>query len=703
MLSCILFGSHFFRGWPQISEVQIPTFCERHSDRERYCKRAGFGFQWLPLIVAILFIGVSYGSELAGQAEPTNSVSPEQIRDVLSKTILDKETTLKETQRFCETRIAKLPQFASAEEWAKFAGVLRQRILDEVVLRGIPTEWRNHQVRIEWLDWLPQTAGYRVRKLRYEALPNVWIPALLYMPEKIQGQVPGVLHVNGHTNLGKQYPPKQIRCINLAKKGVIGLNIEWVGMGQLSGAGWSHARMQQLDLCGVSGLSVFFYNMQRGLDVLLSLPEVDHQRVAVTGLSGGGWQTITLSALDPRVTLANPVAGYSSYQTRVYYFKDLGDSEQTPSDLASLADYTHLTALVAPRPLLLTYNSKDDCCFESSYALQPLVDAALPIYKLFDRERALQTHINHDPGTHNYERDNREAFYRFLKEFFFTKDSTFDPVEIACEQEVKSSEELFVPLPENNEDFHSLAVRFAQGLPRIPIPASIDAQTTWKSEYRNRIKDCIRFRPYPVQGECIEERHAGQYSVRYWRLSLGGVWTLPAIEWTPLSSPSAGPAVLVLSDQGKASVGPAVAVHLERHSRVLVLDPFYCGEATFPSHGWLFAILVAGVGERPLGIQSSQIAAVGQWWSQMVGGHIQVEAVGPRTSLAALLAATLNPDWVSHLRLKGSLKSLKDIIQRNLAVTEYPELFCFGLLGVTDIPYLIKVCGADGIKVEQLD
>ena len=66
----------------------------------------------------------------------------------------------------------------------------------------------------------------------------------------------------------------------------------------------------------------------------------------MTGLSGGGWQTIILSALDTRVALANPVAGFSSYVTRAQWpDKDLGDSEQTPSDLASIADYTHLTAL----------------------------------------------------------------------------------------------------------------------------------------------------------------------------------------------------------------------------------------------------------------------------------------------------------------------------------------------------------------------
>ena len=55
---------------------------------------------------------------------------------------------------------------------------------------------------------------------------------------------------------------------------------------------------------------------EQGLDVLLAHPNADPDRVAVAGLSGGGWQTIFISSLDERVKLANPVAGYSSFKTR---------------------------------------------------------------------------------------------------------------------------------------------------------------------------------------------------------------------------------------------------------------------------------------------------------------------------------------------------------------------------------------------------
>ena len=298
---------------------------------------------------------------------------------------------------------------------------------------------------------------------------------MLYEPEQLKGRVPVVLNVNGHDSKGKAAPYKQIRCINLAKRGMLALNTEWLGMGQLQGDGFAHNRMNQLDLCGTSGLAVFYLVMERALDVLVDLPHADIDRVAMAGLSGGGWQTILLSSLDRRVTLANPVAGYSSFKTRVEFFADIGDSEQAPTDLAKLADYLHLTALRAPRPTLLTYNSKDECCFVSDHALQPLLDAALPIYKLAGAEGRLRSHVNDDPGTHNFLRENREAFYKMVGDHFYAGDASYDGKEIESEKEVKSAEELNVPLPENNLDFHKLAMALMADLPSHKVHKASNA------------------------------------------------------------------------------------------------------------------------------------------------------------------------------------------------------------------------------------
>jgi len=379
------------------------------------------------------------------------------LQAILAHEIVGPALALSEVQDYLEPRVPVMPALPSARDWTRYANRLREEILERVVLRGEAARWAKQPLKVEWLETIPGGHGYHIRKLRYEASPGFWIPALLYEPDAPAAKAPVVLNVSGHDPNGKTAGYKQIHCINQVKRGMLALDAEWIGMGQLSHSNYQHTRMNQLDLCGTSGLAPFYLSLARGLDVLLGHPQADPARVAVTGYSGGGWQSIFISALDPRVTLANPVAGYSSFRTRIRHLKDLGDPEQTPCDLATLADYTHLTALMAPRATLLTYNAKDDCCFEAGYALAPLLEAAQPVFRLLGRETALRSHINYDPGNHNYEQDNREAFYRMVGDFFYAGDAGFEAREIPSAAEIKTKEQLDVPLPQPNGNFNSLA------------------------------------------------------------------------------------------------------------------------------------------------------------------------------------------------------------------------------------------------------
>ncbi len=630
----------------------------------------------------VLLLGLTVASVASLQAAEQKG-----LEALLTREIVGSVLPMAEVQRYCEAGVPQMPRFRSAAEWEKEAARLRKAVLEKIVYRGQAARWRDAPAKVEWLKTIKGGPGYRIKKLRYEALPGMWIPALLYEPEKLSGKVPAVLNVNGHTALGKQYPPKQIRCINQAKRGMLALNLEWLGMGQLGTGGFAHARMNQLDLCGTSGLAPFYLCMKRGLDVLLSLEHTDPSRVAVTGLSGGGWQTIILSSLDTRVKLADPVAGYSSFRTRAWHLKDLGDSEQTPNDLATLVDYTHLTAMMAPRPTLLTYNSKDDCCFESGYALKPLVDAAQPIFQLFGKKDALRTHVNDDPGTHNYEQDNRQALYRMLGDFFFPGDKQFDPKEIPSADEVKSKEELQIELPAENQDFHTLALTFSKELPRQPaLPTKKAAAIEWQRARRAQLRRIVRAKEYQVTAIKSDSEEKAKLKATFWRLQMGGAWTVPAVEL--VRGDPKRTAVLV-ADGGRASAAERVARLLESDYRVIAVDPFYFGESKIAQRAHLFALLVAGVGDRPLGLQASQVAAVARWAAAGDGNRpVTLVALGPRSSAFALVAAGLEEKAVGRVELDGSLGSLREVIEQNWSVTEKPELFCFGLLEAFDVKQL---------------
>jgi hypothetical protein len=625
--------------------------------------------------VLVLVVGTAAGAEKGA------------LEEALGREIIGPRQSLLDLQDYLEPRIPRLPSFGSAAEWEKYADRLRADVLAKVVFRGEAAAWRDAKTKVEWRETIAGGPGYRIKKLRYEALPGLWIPALLYEPEKLEGKVPVALAVNGHDRNGKAAPYKQIRCINLAKRGMLVLNVEWLGMGQLRGEGFAHGRMNQLDLCGTSGLAPFYLAMTRGLDVLLSLPHADAARVSVSGLSGGGWQTIYVSSLDTRVTLANPVAGYSGFRIRLRgHDKDLGDSEQTPCDMATLADYTHLTALRAPRPTLLTYNSKDECCFEAGYALPPLLDAARPLFKLYGKDLALRSHVNDDPGTHNFEKDNRQAFYRMLGDFFYPGDAGYRADEIPSDGEVKKADELAVEVPAANADFNVLARGLAKDLPRVPAwPTERAAAEQWQHEQRARLREVVRGKDLSVKAERAGTTEKDGLRSVFWKLRLGDAWTVPVVEL--VRGEPKRTAVLVNEAGRKAD--PVNAERMLRSGcRVLAVDPFYFGGSRLAQHDYLFALLVSACGDRPLGIQAGQLAAVARWAQEEHKEPVSVVAVGPRVSVVALVAAALEEKAISGVELHGALGSLKEVIEKNRSVDQMPELFCFGLLEATDVKHL---------------
>ena len=73
--------------------------------------------------------------------------------------------------------------------------------------------------------------------------------------------------------------------------------------------------------------------MRRGLDYLASLPQVDTRRLGVTGLSGGGWQTTLLGALDERVAVSVEVAGIGALESNLIRPLDLDEIEETAHNL----------------------------------------------------------------------------------------------------------------------------------------------------------------------------------------------------------------------------------------------------------------------------------------------------------------------------------------------------------------------------------
>jgi len=579
--------------------------------------------------------------------------------------------------------LAEMPPFAAPTDptaWRRQTRTLRRRALSDIFLKGFTADKLKRFPRIVWGATLRPDPSYVIRKLRYEIHPNYWIPALLYEPRPLRGTMPVVLNPNGHHAGGKAVDYKQIRCANLARRGVIALNMEFIGMGELRGD-VCHNNIAHLNLTGVAGVGLFYLALKKGLDILLSHRHADPKRVGVTGLSGGGWQTIVIASLDERINLTVPVAGYTGCRARAEALCDIGDLEQTPVDLTTVLDYEHMTAMLAPNPVLQILNQEDDCCFKTQRAKPVIYDAILPTFRAFGAEDRFEWHSNKDPGTHNYGADNRAQFYRFISKHWRLDAPAQDlnrPEEILPESETE------VGLPPAQETFQHMALLRARRLVRA-LRTLRTAQE--KQRLRRRLAEVIRLPQYARQPATPSSggTETGNCVV------CAGPWTIPV---SILKQRPQDPAWLIVSDSGRSG---SAAARLKRAGNVFVADILGTGENR---SNWQYLMLLETCGHRILGHQAAQVMACARFASTAMGrSKIRLIGEGPLASFACLVAAALEPALFESLTVQGNIASLVHIIESAERYETHQPLFCFGLLEVADVPQLTALL--DGILYEQ--
>jgi dienelactone hydrolase len=590
----------------------------------------------------------------------------------------------------------RAPRFSvpqSAAQWSAEAERIRKHLLEDVVFHGWPKAWVEASPKFEDLGIIESGKGYRVRKLRYEIVPGFQSTAILYEPENLNGKVPAILNPNGHElQLGKAAEYKQKRCINFAKRGIIALSLEWLYCGELNVPENKHEFAAHLDLVGANGVGLFYLAMRKGLDYLYGHANVDRARLGVTGLSGGGWQTIVLSSLDPRVTVSVPVAGYSAFVSKLERVGDYGDNEQVPQDFLVAQDYSHLTAMRAPRPTLIIHNAEDDCCFRAPLVKPYVYDDVKPVFKLFGKEDAFAWHENMDPSTHNYQLDNRLQAYRFFSKHFGM------PVieqEIPVDAEVKSYDALVVGLPKDNLTILGLARKLAAGITREPAASSSDART--------KLKSLVRYKPVNLEHAwaLTNTKNKGVETRSYQflfanGLSAAGVWA------KAINSPDGAPATIVLHDKGKKAAASMVSDRLNSGEQVLAVDLVFTGDAAPAGQDDFeeFPLMLATTGQRALGIESAQLIALAQWMRKNLGSQkIRIESTGIRNQVAALITAGLEPNLFSEVAVHEGMPSLKYLLDAPVKFESAPDLFCLDLYKEFDIDRLAAL--AEPAKVTQ--
>jgi dienelactone hydrolase len=116
----------------------------------------------------------------------------------------------------------------------------------------------------------------------------------------------------------------------------------------------------RLRLVGTSLTAVEIAKITRSLDVLVKRPEVDSKRIAMVGLSYGGYYALVVPALEPRIKVAVSSC-YFGVQEYRYALDELGvPSDFRFMDRFSLLRDSEIGALICPRPLLIQAGKTDD-------------------------------------------------------------------------------------------------------------------------------------------------------------------------------------------------------------------------------------------------------------------------------------------------------------------------------------------------------
>ncbi len=285
-------------------------------------------------------------------------------------------------------------------EWEDRKRFLRGQILSAAGLDPIPEKTPlNPEVfgRIE-------REGYTIEKVLLETMPGYFLAGNLYRPLGKAGRFPAALRAHGHWRNGRLENTPLCSVpgfgINMARQGYVVFAYDMVGWNDTVQTPHEFGSPVE-QLWGFGPLGLQLWNSMRAIDFLQSLPDVDPDRIAMTGASGGGSQTFLLAAVDDRVKSSAPVNMVSAIMQG-------GSPCENAPNLRVGTYNVEITALMAPRPMILVSSPWD----QSRNTPREEYIVIRGIYSLYGKAQNLEN--VEVEAQHNYNRESREAVYRFF-------------------------------------------------------------------------------------------------------------------------------------------------------------------------------------------------------------------------------------------------------------------------------------------------
>jgi len=575
----------------------------------------------------------------------------------------------------------------SLSDWEPRKEEVRRRILVSQGLWPMPTKTPLQAV----LHGRIERENYAVEKVYFESAPGFFVTGNLYRPLHPVGKVPGVLFAHGHwkdARLALDDPDRlrrdiasggerfenggrsqfQSLCVQLARMGCVVWQWDMLSDSDSlqiprevvhtfakqrpemnTPENWGLFSPQaESHLQSIMGLQT--WNAVRSLDFLLSLPEVDPARTAITGASGGGTQTMLLAAIDDRIHLSFPCVMVSTAMQG-------GCTCENASLLRIGTGNVEFAALFAPKPQGM--NTANDWTKEMSTKGFPDLQNLYALHGAKDRVMLLRG--EHFP--HNYNAVTRSAFFTFLNKHF--RLGLPSPV-VERDYEPLSSAQLSVwdaqhPAPTaRGPEFERTLLRWFTEDTRQQLQSDIQ---TGRTDPLRKGVETVLGRSYAQAGDVqwtLGDKHdrgshlemTGTLTNSTHHEELRTTWLYPK-QWN-------GRVVLWLDDRGRAALpNPEAAKILASGTAVLGVDLLLQGgepvtQTPVVSNPREFAGFTHGYNHALFAQRTHDVLSIVRFLHHAkVGSHpsptsVRLAAFGPQTGPIALAARALCGDAIER-------------------------------------------------------
>ncbi|PHN00680.1 alpha/beta hydrolase family protein [Flavilitoribacter nigricans] len=317
-------------------------------------------------------------------------------------------------------------ELSAIEDWETYKTEARRELQDMLGLWPMPEKTPLEATVTESIEH----EEFTVQNLHFQSMPGLYVTGNLYIPKNLKEKVPAIIYVCGHANVkkdGYSYGAKvnyQHHPAWFARNGYVCLILDTVQLGEIEGIHHGLHRYQRWwwQSRGYTPAGVETWNGIRAIDYLLTRPEVDPERIGITGRSGGGVTSWWVGAMDERIKVAVPVAGITDMEDHV-----VNGCVEDHCDCMYMYntyqwDFPKVAALLAPRPLLISNTDRD-----IMFPVEGVFRVYRQVRQIYEQLGAGdQLALNITAGPHRDEQELRVHAFRWFNRYFYQREGLIE-------------------------------------------------------------------------------------------------------------------------------------------------------------------------------------------------------------------------------------------------------------------------------------